>query len=319
MITRDWAEVDFYATLGVPRDASDEETAEAFRALAKQLHPDVAGADTATAERFREVATAYEVLSDPGRRADYDRIRAGAVRPVPTTRTTNVTVPARSSANVRWSPGRGRLVTIAGIAAFIAGVLFSAFIVSLQRREAAALDARVQRVGVVVAGQPGLRLAYFAPASDAAAVVDRPAIVEVPASLSETLGDASTVSVAVTPDEPGVEAPEMAPAEWTRVDATVVRTASGTQIVYGDPRSTEPPLVVADPSSRRSAALDDGQALTVYVDGNDPTDVRIDEDTTARDITFWFIAVKLIVAGPLLVGFARYRVRPSGAASANMA
>lgn len=64
---------DFYAILGVPRDASTEEIKKAFRRLARESHPD-ANPDDPTAEaRFREIAEAYEVLSDPERRRRYDR------------------------------------------------------------------------------------------------------------------------------------------------------------------------------------------------------------------------------------------------------
>lgn len=64
---------DYYDILGVARDASQEEIKKAFRRLARDTHPD-ANPDDPTAEaKFREVAEAYEVLSDPQRRARYDR------------------------------------------------------------------------------------------------------------------------------------------------------------------------------------------------------------------------------------------------------
>lgn len=65
-------ESDYYDVLGVSRDASDAEIKRAFRALARELHPDVSSAPDAE-QRFREVVEAYEVLSDPERRATYDR------------------------------------------------------------------------------------------------------------------------------------------------------------------------------------------------------------------------------------------------------
>jgi molecular chaperone DnaJ len=65
-------ERDYYATLGVPRTASDAEIKKAFRRLARELHPDVSEAPDAQ-ERFREVAEAYEVLSKSETRELYDR------------------------------------------------------------------------------------------------------------------------------------------------------------------------------------------------------------------------------------------------------
>lgn len=65
--------VDYYEVLGVSRDASQEEIKRTFRALARQWHPDANHHDPEAEERFREIAEAYEVLSDPERRRRYDR------------------------------------------------------------------------------------------------------------------------------------------------------------------------------------------------------------------------------------------------------
>ena len=80
---------DPYVVLGVARQASGEEIARAYRRAARASHPDGGGAGSA--ERFQAVSDAYEVLSDPRRRAVYDRShslawprtaapRAGSVR-----------------------------------------------------------------------------------------------------------------------------------------------------------------------------------------------------------------------------------------------
>jgi molecular chaperone DnaJ len=78
-------ERDYYEVLGVSREASESEIKRAFRARARELHPDVSQAPDAHGQ-FREVAEAYEVLSNPERRATYDRfghagLQRGGFRP----------------------------------------------------------------------------------------------------------------------------------------------------------------------------------------------------------------------------------------------
>src|SRR5580765_9061989 len=72
---------DYYTTLGVPRDASDDDIKKAFRKLARQFHPDVAKDKRAAEEKFKEINEAYEVLSDPEKRTKYDQLGAGWKQP----------------------------------------------------------------------------------------------------------------------------------------------------------------------------------------------------------------------------------------------
>jgi len=67
------ARKDYYATLGVPPEVSPDEIKKAFRRLARETHPDANPGDPKAEARFREVAEAYEVLSDQDRRHRYDR------------------------------------------------------------------------------------------------------------------------------------------------------------------------------------------------------------------------------------------------------
>jgi DnaJ-class molecular chaperone len=64
---------DPYAVLGVDRDASEEAIKKAYRRLAKKLHPDVNPGNRTVEHQFKEVTAAYDLLSDPGKRARFDR------------------------------------------------------------------------------------------------------------------------------------------------------------------------------------------------------------------------------------------------------
>ena len=84
-MNKDWLEKDFYAVIGVSKDATADEIKKKYRKLARELHPDKNPGDKAAEERFKEVSEAYDVLSDDAKRKEYDEARAlfagGGFRP----------------------------------------------------------------------------------------------------------------------------------------------------------------------------------------------------------------------------------------------
>jgi curved DNA-binding protein CbpA len=94
---------DHYQLLGVPREASREEIAQAWRRLARTEHPDSRSGEAGEAApaRFRALAEAWHVLGDPARRAAYDRTLEGQ-QPAPAITAPPVRIPVRHLAG----PGR---------------------------------------------------------------------------------------------------------------------------------------------------------------------------------------------------------------------
>jgi len=75
MAAKDLYEKDLYTILGVKKSDSDDVIKKQYRKLSKELHPDATKGDKKLEERFKEVSEAYEVLSDPKKRAEYNEMR----------------------------------------------------------------------------------------------------------------------------------------------------------------------------------------------------------------------------------------------------
>ena len=72
---------DHYEVLGVAEDAGHEDIQQAYRRLARRHHPDANPGDAGAEERFKEISAAYDVLSDPVKRHEYDQVRWSGFAP----------------------------------------------------------------------------------------------------------------------------------------------------------------------------------------------------------------------------------------------
>src|SRR5687768_10209615 len=75
------AKRDYYEVLGLSREATDDDIKKAYRKLAIKFHPDKNPGDKTAEEKFKEVGEAYEVLSEPQKRAAYDQYGHAAFDP----------------------------------------------------------------------------------------------------------------------------------------------------------------------------------------------------------------------------------------------
>ena len=167
MRTREWESTDFYAVLGVPPSAPSDEIAAAYRARAKELHPDSHPDDQVAAERFKNVSAAYRVLSEPGTRREYDRYRRLGPRPAPAgpmpwppssaprpaSRTrpgVTTVVTARGGARFQLTRRGARWAVISGVICILAGIGFGWLVLALEHHDAALRDRGRDASAVVV-------------------------------------------------------------------------------------------------------------------------------------------------------------------------
>jgi len=96
---------DYYATLGVVKNATEKDIKQAYRRLARKYHPDVNPGDKSAEEKFKEISEAYEVLSDSEKRAKYDQFGDQWSR---------VSAPPGEWQSHTWQPGVGEFDFQAG-------------------------------------------------------------------------------------------------------------------------------------------------------------------------------------------------------------
>jgi len=148
---------DFYEELAVARDASRDEIAAAYRARAKELHPDTRPVDADAASRFARVVTAYRVLSDPAERARYDE----SLRRPPPAQAASAP-PAAPPAKPRRLTRKGaRWCAWGGAALAVLGFVVGAFVFSLERHDADLRANGIATTAVVIPGNNGERRLEF--------------------------------------------------------------------------------------------------------------------------------------------------------------
>ena len=150
---------DLYRELGVTPDATREQLASAFRLRAKSLHPDMNPGDAESAEQFKTLGRAYQVLSDPEARSRYDagRMLAAAAAAPPAFPSGPFVAPAPRFQLTRRA---ARWMVVGGIVLIVLGLASAAWVVSLQRADADLRDRGVAASAVVVAA-PGGRVLEF--------------------------------------------------------------------------------------------------------------------------------------------------------------
>ena len=224
---------DLYAELGVERAATQDEIVAAFRARAREFHPDAHPEDAAAAERFKRVSRAYGVLGDPAQRARYDAGTYAPPRVSPPA--PGATAAATSTSRLHVTRRAAKWMLWGGIVLVVLGIAAAAGVIALQRHDS---DLRARGVSAV------------------ATVVD-------------------------------------------------VNGARRLQFTTRDGRS----VVAAESVKSGQAQPPVGSEVRIHYDRADPTTIVTDTSHTARDITLWIVAVKLVIGGAVLAGFALRRLR----------
>jgi hypothetical protein len=244
---REWFATDYYGILGVQPTADATEIDDAYRTLAKQLHPDRRPDDPESLERFKQVTVAHDVLGDPQRRVEYDRTRLAGPRSLSGTewRAPSASMSGAVQAPVRRAaptiPGppprrfpRGRLLAF-GIALVLVGLVVGAWRVQVTRDENALWDHGLGGRATVVKTDSGLKLRF---------------------------------------------------------------TTFQGQVVEAHPPNY---------TNAGTARYEVGEKVNIVYDKTNPTQVTLNEDTTARDITLWIVAIKLFLCGVVLIWASRSR------------
>jgi hypothetical protein len=148
---------DLYEELGVARGATRDEITAAYRARAKELHPDARPGDADAAERFTRVGAAYRVLADPIERARYDASLT-LTPPRPSSPPRVASEPPRpppapspvASKPFRLTRKSARWAVSGGAALIVLGLLAGGFVLSLQRHDADLRSNGVATVATVI-------------------------------------------------------------------------------------------------------------------------------------------------------------------------
>ena len=148
--------LDHYEVLGVAPDATQDEIAARFRALARTLHPDAHPAAPDAADDFKRITTAYRVLRDSTRRQIYDQRRTTPIAVTPVASVARTRPPRLTRRGARWS-------VIGGIAALVLGVVATVLVVALQRHDAALRRDGVEATAIVVENGGERRLEFVGP------------------------------------------------------------------------------------------------------------------------------------------------------------